>query len=77
MTIRIGELIHSFESRVQGDVLSGRAGVVIPLNQAAVCAEDHVYDVREFRVCPNCASEERLPLSHVLAHRPPAAAAMP
>ena len=69
MTIRIGEWFHPFEARVQGDVLSGRSAVVIPLKQAAVCGEDHVYDVRQFRVCPNCASEERLPLSDVLAHR--------
>ena len=75
MTVRISDWIHAFEGRVPGDVLSGRAAVVIPLNQAAVCADDHVYDVREFRACPNCASEERLPLSDVLGHRTPTAAA--
>jgi hypothetical protein len=75
MTIRIGEWIHSIEGRVQRDALTGRPAVVIPLSRAAVCGDDHVYDVRQFRVCPNCASEERLPLSDVLAHRSPATAA--
>lgn len=80
MTIRIGDWFHAFDGRVATglppdrpaigpDVLSGRPGVVIPLGRAAVCGEDHVYDLREFRVCPNCASEERLPLSTVLAQR--------
>jgi len=46
---------------------------VIPLRHAAVCGDDHVYDVREFNACPNCASEERLPLFAVLDQRRPLA----
>ena len=55
-------------TRVPGDVLAGQPAVVIPLNRAVVCGEDHVYDVGQFNVCPNCAAEERLPLIALLAH---------
>jgi hypothetical protein len=55
-------------TRVPGDVLAGQPAVVIPLNRAVVCGEDHVYDVGQFNVCPNCAAEERLPLVALLAH---------
>lgn len=54
--------------RPMGDVLSGQPAVVIPLNRAVVCGEDHVYDVAQFSVCPNCAAEERLSLVELLAH---------
>jgi len=50
------------------DVLAGQPAVVIPLNRAVVCGEDHVYDVAQFSVCPNCAAEERLSLVELLAH---------
>jgi hypothetical protein len=72
MTIRIGDWIQTAEARVQSDVLSRRSAVVIPLRTAAVCGDDHVYDARQFSVCPNCASEERIPLSTVLGRRPQA-----
>jgi hypothetical protein len=55
-------------ARLPGDVLAGQPAVVIPLNRAVVCGEDHVYDVGQFNVCPNCAAEERLPLIELLAH---------
>lgn len=61
----------SFAGRASHDVLTGRPAVVIPLRHAAVCGDDHVYDVREFNVCPNCASEQRLPLFSVLDQRRP------
>jgi hypothetical protein len=54
--------------RVPGDVLAGQPVVVIPLNRAVVCGEDHVYDVAQFSVCPNCAAEERLSLVDLLGH---------
>jgi hypothetical protein len=73
MMIRIGDWIQTSESRGQTDVLSRGSGVVIPLRSAAVCGEDHVYDARQFIVCPNCASEERIPLSTALGRRPPVA----
>ncbi len=55
-------------TRASGDVLAGQPAVVIPLNRAVVCGEDHVYDVGQFHICPNCAAEERLPLIELLAH---------
>ena len=55
-------------ARLPGDVLAGQSAVVIPLNRAVVCGEDHVYDVGQFNVCPNCAAEERLALVELLAH---------
>lgn len=61
--------ITRFPSRIPGDVLAGQPAVVIPLNRAVVCGEDHVYDVGQFSVCPNCAAEERLSLVDLLAHR--------
>jgi hypothetical protein len=57
-----------YPGRVPSDVLAGQPAVVIPLNRAVVCGEDHVYDVGQFNVCPNCAAEERLPLIELLAH---------
>ena len=61
----------SVPSRIPGDILGGQPAVVIPLNRAVVCGEDHVYDVQQFAACPNCAAEERLPLAELLAHRRP------
>lgn len=57
-----------YPARFPGDVLAGQPAVVIPLNRAVVCGEDHVYDVGQFSVCPNCAAEERLSLGDLLAH---------
>ena len=75
MASRFGEWVHVTEARVPSEVLGGRSTVVIPIRSAAVCGEDHVYDSRVFHACPNCASEERIPLYSILGrHRaaPPA-----
>jgi hypothetical protein len=53
-------------ARLPSDMLAGRSVVVIPLRSAVVCADDHVYDFRQFHACPNCSSEERIPLFAIL-----------
>ena len=57
----------SFQDWRSADDSLGQPAVVIPLDRAVVCGDDHVYDAREFKVCPNCAAEERLPLAELLA----------
>ena len=56
----VASRIAPYAPRPTGDVLAGQPAVVIPLNRAVVCGEDHVYDVAQFSVCPNCAAEESL-----------------
>jgi hypothetical protein len=72
MTLRIADWIQNAESKPRLADDPSRSSVVIPLRNAAVCGEDHVYDARRFGACPNCASEERIPLFAVLGHRPAA-----
>ena len=69
MTLRIGDWIQNAEAKLRPVDESGRSFVVIPLRSAAVCGEDHVYDARRFGACPNCASEERIPLSAALGRK--------
>ena len=69
MTLRIADWIQNAEAKLHLVDGGGRSSVVIPLQSAAVCGEDHVYDARRFHACPNCASEERIPLFAILGQR--------
>ena len=69
MTLRIGDWIQNAEEKLHLGNGGTRSSVVIPLRSAAVCGEDHVYDARRFHACPNCASEERIPLFAILGQR--------
>lgn len=48
------------------DVLIADPRNAVEIGQAALCPHDHIYDVRDWDVCPVCASGQRLMLAAVL-----------